>query len=612
MTSNPSDLPTSHTLTGLWARAVARQPGAPAVRADETVLTYAELDAFSDAVARDLLAAGVRPEERVALCLRRGVGVFAAILGVLKAGAAYVAIDPRYPVARRDLMIEGSGAGTVICDAGRTDEFAGLTGVTALPLVDPDAVLAVEPSAAGPSAVVARPGSAACVLFTSGSSGKPKATVLEHRSVVGFATNKALPELTSQDRVGQISSLSFDAFHFETWCALAHGAEIVVLPALPDLLASDMQRTLRRLRITAMLVPTMAVNHVVREDRDAFSALRILHTGGDTLLAGTCRDLLAGEFSGRLFNLYGPTEATTACSSHEVADLAPDADGVPIGRALDGARLHVLDDALRPVAPGAVGQLYVGGYGVARGYLDDPALTADRFLPDPFSADGSRMYATGDLVRPHADGVLGFVGRADHQVKIRGYRVEPGEVERLLGRHPAVREVAVLAHGNDQDRTLAAFVVRRGTMHHSDLRTFAEETLPDHMVPSQILFVGKIPATDNGKRDRAALLEMLESERARAVGYEPPSGRSELLLAGIWAELLAVENVGAGDDFFALGGNSMLAFRIRQRVRRETGVRVDLPEILHHPVLRDLAKVLDDLTDTAGTARTAGTAGVPR
>jgi amino acid adenylation domain-containing protein len=588
------------TLTDLWARAVERHPGAPAVTDDHNTLTYQELDSYADAVARDLRAAGVGPEAPVALHLRRGVGLFAGILGVLKAGGAYVAIDPRYPAARRQAMIDASGARVLLTESdwladGHAEQVLALT-----PYGEhepaPEFTAEVEPR------------SAACVLFTSGSAGQPKATVLEHRGIVGFAQNQALPALTSDDRVGQIASPSFDAFHFETWCAFAHGAQIVVLPALPDLLASDLRRTLRRLRITAMLVPTMAVNHVVREDRDAFSPLRILHTGGDAILAGTCRDLLAGSFAGRFFNLYGPTEATTACTAFEVTAVAPEAAGIPIGTAVEGAHVYVLDERGQPVAAGQVGHLHVGGRGVARGYLDDPSLTASRFLPDPFQADGSRMYATGDLVRVLPDGKLDFVGRADHQVKIRGYRVEPGEVERVLQRHPQVRDAAVLPHGRhgedgrDQDRNLVAFVVRRGPLQPGELRAFAEQELPDHMVPAKIVMLSKIPATDNGKRDRPALIGLLESDEARVRAHQPPTSASERLLAKIWSTLLATEGIGVTDDFFVLGGNSMLAFRVRQQIKRETGVAVDIGMILENSVLRDLAAVLDARTEPEARA----------
>jgi len=585
MRNRTSERAAPSTLTGMWAQMVERQPDALAVRDDDTDLSYAELDAFSDAVARVLLVAGVCPEDRVALHLKRGVGVFAAILGVLKAGGAYVAIDPRYPSARRDMMIEQSGAQVVLTEPDWIGSIQAAT-ILALPSAESG------PGAPLPPASVL-PKSAACVLFTSGSAGTPKATVLEHHSMAAFARNSALPALTPQDRVGQISSLSFDAFHYEMWTALAYGAQIVVLPSLTDLLAADLQGSLRRLRITAMLVPTMAVNHLVKEDRDAFSPLRILHTGGDVILADTCRNLRRGAFTGRLFNLYGPTEATTACTAFEVHRLPPEADNVPIGHALEGAVVYVLNEDLQPVESALTGQLFVGGTGVARGYLGNPGLTAERFLPNPFRADGSRMYATGDLVRQRSDGEIEFIGRADHQIKVRGYRVEPGEVERLLCRHEEVGDAAVLACGHGQDRTLVAFVVRRGGLQPDELRAFASKTIPDYMIPSTIMIVPTIPATDHGKRDWKALQDLWAFERVRARAYVAPASDGERILAGIWARLMSLETVGAADDFFAVGGNSMLAFRVRQRVKRETGVEMDFRDILARPVLRDLAELLE-------------------
>ncbi|GAA3427113.1 hypothetical protein GCM10018953_42960 [Streptosporangium nondiastaticum] len=581
------------TLIDLWAGTVQRRPDAQAVRDDRIELNYRELDRASNAVALQLIEVGVRPEDRVALYLRRSAGLFAGILGVLKAGGAYVAVDPRYPPARRDMMIEGSGADIVLTEPDWIGDVSARK-VLSLPPRDTASDESLPP-------VPVQAKNAACVLFTSGSSGKPKATILEHGNIVSFARNGALPALTQNDRVGQISNVSFDAFHYETWCAFARAAQVVVLPALPDLLASDMQRTLRRLKVSAMLIPSMALNHIVREDREAFSPLRILHTGGDVIFADTCRDLLDGDFAGRFLNLYGPTEATTACTAFEIRRPWPVTDSVPIGKAIDGVHLYVLDEDLTSVEAGEVGQLHIGGSGVARGYLGDQGLTAERFLPDPFQADGTRMYATGDLVRLRQDGDLDFIGRFDDQIKIRGYRVEPGEVERLLCQHPEVREAAVLSHGRGQDRTLVAFVVRRGALQHGELRAFAQRVLPDYMVPSKIIILTKIPATENGKRDRDALLAQLEAERARESNYEPPTGPSERLLAEIWTDLLALESVGSRDDFFALGGNSMLALRVRQRVKREAGAVLKFSDILEKPVLGDLAKVLETSMRTART-----------
>ncbi|MFF3499865.1 amino acid adenylation domain-containing protein [Streptomyces sp. NPDC003247] len=589
LTADGHDLPAAPpgspgTLVELFRNTARRHPDRPAVSDDTTSLSYAELDRRSDLVAALLRERGIGPEHRVAYHLRRGTPVFVTLLGILKAGAAYVPVDTRYPDARRDLMLTESRPSLVVTDpsesaraaAAGTDvwEF-GLDGLAqpAEPLPD----------------VHRR--NAACLLFTSGSSGTPKGVVLEHHNLVHFATNPALPALTEQDRVGHVSSLSFDAFHFETWYAFAGGAEIVVLPTMPDLLTGDIGRELRRRRITAMLVPTMAFNHVVKEDRDAFATLRVLHTGGDVVLPEACRQLLSGSFAGEFHNLYGPTEGTTACSAHRVSGVADGEDSVPIGRELAGTGLLVLDAGLDEVPDGTVGELHITGAGVARGYLGRPGLTAERFLPDPH-ATGARMYATGDLVLRGPDGALRYVGRADDQVKIRGYRVEPREVERILARHPQLREVAVLAAGTGTDRHLVALVVPHDEVSLKELRAFAQEAMPDFMVPSSIVKVAEIPANDHGKRDTKRLAELIDAHLRHRADHVPPRDETEKFLAELWSELLAVEEIGVHDDFFALGGNSLLAFRMQRRLVRELAVDISAREILTTSELGALAGIV--------------------
>ncbi|GIF96873.1 amino acid adenylation domain-containing protein [Catellatospora citrea] len=575
------------TLLHGFAQSVAQYGDRPAVSHDEHRLTYRELDARSTALAVDLVRRGIGVEDRVALYLERGVDLFVAVLGVLKAGAAYVAVDARYPDARRDYMITGGGCRAALTTPGWGERIAHLD----LPVTEWRSTQD-EPHAAFDAPAIAAQ-SAACVLFTSGSSGSPKAIVLEHRNLVNFAYNDGFPALTPTDRTGQVSSVSFDAFHFELWCSLARGAEIVVLPAFADLLAGDLQRELRRHRITAMLAPTVAVNHVVREDRDAFSSLRVLHTGGDVVLPAACRDLLGGSFSGIFVNLYGPSETTTACTAHPVDRLADDADTVPIGTAVDGATIYVLDPELRPVDPGQPGELHVGGAGVGRGYLNDPTLTADRFRPDPFAGDGRRMYATGDLARIRPDGLLDFLGRADDQVKIRGYRVEPRETERALRRHPQARDAAVLAVGNGDERRLVGFVVPYDTIAPRELRAFANSVLPDFMVPAELVVVAEIPGDAHGKRDTAALLQTYADQHSRRGQRTEPDGATEKYLADLWEDVLSVERISATDDFFELGGHSLLAFRVQRAVQRELGVLLEFREILDNGVLRDLAAAVD-------------------
>ncbi|KOV67958.1 hypothetical protein ADK64_08200 [Streptomyces sp. MMG1121] len=572
------------TLVELFRATVRRQPDRPAVSHDDTSLTYAELDRHSDRVAAVLRERGVGPEHRVAYHLRRGIPVFVTLLGILKAGAAYVPVDTRYPDARRDLMLTESRPTLVVTDPGESERVRSAgTDVWEFTLDGP-----TDP---GPALPDVHRQNAACLLFTSGSSGTPKGVVLEHRNIVHFATNPALPALTPQDRVGHVSSLSFDAFHFETWCAFAGGAEIMVLPTMPDLLTGDLGRELRRRRITAMLVPTMAFNHVVKEDRDAFATLRVLHTGGDVVLPEACRQLLSGSFSGSFHNLYGPTEGTTACSAHPVEPLAKGEDSVPIGRELAGTDLLVLDAALDPVPDGTVGELHIGGAGVARGYLGRPGLTAERFLPAP-DRTGARVYATGDLVRRGPDGALRYVGRADDQVKIRGYRVEPREAERILGRHPQLREVAVLAAGTGTDRHLVALVVPHDEVNLKELREFAQEAMPDYMVPSSLIKVAEIPANDHGKRDTRMLAAVLDEHLRHRADHVPPRDDTEKFLAELWSELLAVEEIGVHDDFFALGGNSLLAFRMQRRLVRELAVDISAREILVTSELGALAGMI--------------------
>jgi amino acid adenylation domain-containing protein len=584
------------TLTGLFASSVRQFADRPAASDDEQTLSYAELDRRSSELAAQLYARGVQAEDRVGLYLDRSVDVFVAIVAILKAGAAYVAVDTRYPDPRRDLMFTHSGAKLVVTRPEWRPRLAHLD----VNVLEFRSAPSVDDQPPFDTAVA--PDQAASVLFTSGSSGAPKAIVLEHRNVVSFAVNRSLPTLTPADRTGQISSLSFDAFHFEMWTTLARGAEIVVLPAVPELLAAGFRAELARRAITAMLVPTMVVNHVVREDRDAFAPLRILQAGGDVLLPSACRDLLDGRFAGELYNLYGPAEITTACTVQRVTEVEARLDSVPIGHALDGVTIHLLSPERQPVRPGDVGEIYVGGPGVARGYLDAPDLTDERFVASPFPTGPTRLYRTGDVARERPDGGLEFIGRVDNQVKVHGYRVEPGEVESALRRHPQIHDAVVLPCGEGTDRRLVSFVVLDGALTLKEVRGYAEATLPEYLAPSRYVALPEIPATEHGKRDMAALQELLDAHQRRHEGYSAPVTEAECYLAGVWEELLGVDRVGGTDHFFDLGGHSLLAFRVQNRVTRDLDVVLDYHTILDTPILADLAAEIDR-SRTAGTDR---------
>ena len=585
MTSQPEPqpAPAGDTLTALFAATAARVPDQVAVSDDQRSLTYAELDRASDAAARLLSAHGVTGEDRVGVYLNRSVDLCVAILGVLKAGAAYVAVDSRYPDTRRDLMLGASGAKVVITEpawVSRLDEL-------------PANIVTLGEESTGAVGADVTPGTAASVLFTSGSSGEPKPIVLEHRNIVSFAVNPALPALTGEDRVGQISSVSFDAFHFELWSTLGYGASLVILPPVPDLLAADFQRQLRRHRITAMLTPTMVVNQVVREDSDAFAPLRLLHVGGDVLQPAACREVLSGQFAGELYNLYGPAEITTACTFHRVTADDAAGDTIPIGVPLAGVSVYLLGPDGAEVPDGEIGEIHVAGPGVARGYQDRPELTAERFPAIVRDGRPQRVYRTGDLARRREDGVLLFVGRADNQVKVRGYRVEPGEVERALRAHHDVLDAVVLPDGDGEDRRLVAVVVLDAGLSVRELRDRVAAELPDFMVPSGFLSVREMPVNAHGKRDVEALRELLGEQRRRREEHVPPATDTERYLARLWAELLDVEDIGANEDFFALGGHSLQAFRAYRRIGRDLGVTLQFPTLLDNTVLRDLAAVID-------------------
>ncbi|MGH3761078.1 non-ribosomal peptide synthetase [Actinophytocola sp.] len=581
------------TITQLFARSAAEFADRPAVCDDDGhALTYAELDRESAALARRLVADGVRREDRVGIHRERDVDLVVSILAALRAGAAYVAVDLRYPKARRELMLRAAGCRVTLVDAHEPpplgDDIPTVGWNHDAPRTEPDGPVARLP-APGPE-------DAGAVLFTSGSTGTPKGVVVEHRNLVHFAMNPVLPQLVATDRVAQVANVSFDTFHYELWNSFAAGAEVVMMPSVPDLVRVDPGRALRRRRISVLLAPTMAFNHIAVEDAEVFAGLRLLLTGGDVIRPAACRNVLASTFAGVLTNLYGPTEGTTAATSRDIAEVAGDDTSVPIGIGLAGVTLRVLDPSFSPVATGEVGELYIGGTGVTRGYLGDPAKTAERFLPDPFGPPGAAMYATGDLVSMRPDGALNYLGRNDDQVKVRGYRVEPSEVERSLMACPDVLDATVLPQGSDEDRRLVAFLVLAtgGTL--PTVREYAEERLPDYQVPAELVQVREIPSTPHGKRDTAALLTGL-ADRERGRGDRvPPRTDTERYLVRVWEELLGTEQISATDDFFTVGGNSMLAFRMSRRITRDRAPELTLEAVLENTVLADMALIVDAAT----------------
>ncbi|HET6763606.1 MAG TPA: non-ribosomal peptide synthetase, partial [Longimicrobiaceae bacterium] len=461
---------------------------------------------------------------------------------------------------------------------------------------------------AGESASIAEaPGlgaqSLAYVVYTSGSTGTPKAVGVAHRGVVRLALEVDYVQLACDDRVAQASTASFDAFTWEMWAPLLTGAAIVIVPRDVALAPLAMARFIRERRLTSLFLTTALFNQVAREVPDAYAPLRSVLFGGEAADADAVRRVLAAGAPGRLMNMYGPSEGTTYASWHLINGLDENAVSVPIGRPVANTTLHVLDAQMRPVPAGVSGELYVGGDGVARGYLEGRGLTADRFVPDPFAAEaGARLYRTGDRVRCNAAGALEFLGRVDRQVKIRGFRIEPGEVESALAGHPALRDAVVEVAGTGADRELVAYVVPAAwpAPEPAELRAFLAKHLPPYMVPAAFVAMEALPLTPNGKVDRRALpAPELDRADAGAV-FAAPRTPVEERIAAMWGEVLGVERPGIDDDFFALGGHSLRATRVATRLRDAFGVELTVRDLFEAPTIRSLAMLVDERMASAG------------
>jgi amino acid adenylation domain-containing protein len=550
----------------------AQDPEAPAADFAGETVTAAELCRRAHRMARWLrrhgLAAEVAAEAPVALVLPPSLDLVVASLAVLEAGGVCVPIDPELPAGRIDRLLEASRATVVV--TGRDLEGAPFAGESAEPLrlpVDPDAL--------------------AYLLFTSGSTGTPKAVGLPHRAVARMAlADPAGPaKLSPEDRVALAANPSFDASLWEIWAPLLAGACLVGLEREALLAPRGLKSALAERRLSVLFVPTALLHTVAGEVPSAFRGLRLLLFGGEMADPAALRAVLAHSRPERLVHLYGPAEATTYAALQEVTDLPPRAAAVPVGRPAPGRRVYVLDPAVSPVPLGVEGEVWIGGEGLARGYAGAPDLTAERFLPDPFSgAPGARLYRTGDRARLRADGALEIRGRTDEQVKVRGFRVEPAEVRAALTRHPGVREAAVAAR---EGRLEAYAVPRSGArLEPDELLADLRRRLPAWMVPSRLAVVDALPLTASGKVDFRSLPEILP---ARPAAGPAPRTPVEQALAGIWQDILGRSVTNVQDDFFGLGGQSLDAVRATSRAACAFGVDLTVRALYEAPTVEAFA-----------------------
>ena len=593
----------------LFEEQVRRTPAALAVVYEEQSLSYEELNRQANQLARYLIDMGVKPEDRIAICVERGVGMVVGLLGILKAGGAYVPLDPAYPEKRLAYILEDTQAAFVLTQEKLEEKLTGLLPVAAR-LITLDRQwdeIRERVAALGTQNVELRqdinPHRLAYVIYTSGSTGLSKGVMVEHRSVVnlffGLKNSIYSADKTDGFRVSVNGPLTFDTSVKQIIQLLAgHVLHIVPQSVRRDpeaLLRFVHERKIEVFDCTPSQLRLLLEAGLAQERSDDSKwceSLQWVLVGGEHIDQSMWTMLARSGI--QFFNVYGPTECTVDATIGAVGR----GDEVPhIGRPIANTKIYLLDGKQRPVPLGAVGEIYIGGAGVARGYLNRPELTAQRFLRDPFTKAGKgRMYRTGDLGRYLADGNIEFLGRNDEQVKIRGFRIELGEIEARLAEHEWVREAVVVAREDEKgEKRLVAYVVAREEMEAGELaailRAHLVGILPEYMVPRAIVRLEALPLTPNGKLDRKALPEP-EGEAYGQHGYEQPQGEIEEALAAMWQELLGVERVGRQDHFFELGGHSLLAMRLIARVRQVLGVELAVSTLFARPMLEQLAEAV--------------------
>ncbi|HSK78975.1 MAG TPA: amino acid adenylation domain-containing protein, partial [Thermoanaerobaculia bacterium] len=586
-----TDYPREATIHALFAEQAALRPGAVAIVGAEESLTYAELKRRAGRLAGWLRTAGVEPEVRVGVCLDRSPERVVATLAVLEAGGVYVPLDPSYPRERLAYLVKDSAASVLLTEE-RWLPALPETGAAVLCL---DRLDREEPVGMAGEAWDVPATALAYVMYTSGSTGEPKGVAVPHRAVVRLVRETGYARFGPGEVFLQLAPYAFDASTLELWGALLNGGRVVIPP--PGVLSpGELGDLLGRHGVTTLWLTAGLFHQMVEENLPGLAGVRQLLAGGDVLSVPHVRRVLEELPGTLLINGYGPTENTTFTCCHPVTGPESLEPSVPLGHPIANTWVYVLDRHLQPVPAGVAGELFAGGDGLARGYLGRPALSAERFVPDPFGKEaGGRLYRTGDRVRRRPSGELEFLGRIDTQVKVRGFRVEPGEIEAALSAHPGVRDAVVLAQKEETGgRVLVAYVAgpEAGAPGPSELRDFLRGRLPDFMLPSAYVFLPSLPLTANGKVDRKELAK-LRPERVAASAGAAPRNPAEELIAGIFAEVLGVERVGIDQDFFALGGHSLLATRIASRVHSVFGVELPVRVVFEAPTVAGLAAWLE-------------------
>jgi amino acid adenylation domain-containing protein len=590
------DFPRGVCIHELFEAQCARTPDRTAVRAGDQVLTYRELNEQANQLARYLRRLGVQPGSLVALCVDRGVRMLVGLTAILKAGAAYVPLDPNNPKSR--LLRQLAGTAALVTETSLDGRLPVFDGPKIYLDID-GANWSDDPQSNVESS--GNPEDLVYVIFTSGSTGIPKGVAVRHRNLVNYTSfiqrRLELARYAEGWNFATVSTLSADLGNTSIFPALASGGCVDVIP---EQVALDSARLARHCRLHPIDVLKIVPSHLeaLLENNEGAGVLprKYLILGGEALTMRLVRRIRALGAQCEIGNHYGPTETTVESVVFRVGDYEDSErteQSVPIGCPIDNTQVYVLDSRQQPVPLGAAGELYISGEGVALGYLNQPELTAERFLDNPF-VQGSRMYKTGDLCRYLPNGDLVFLGRADDQVKIRGFRVETGEIEAALNRHPRVKQAVVVATDDTRgDTSLVAYLVgESGAQSDTEIRDDLREQLPDYMIPASIVWLPKLPLNANGKLDRQILSELEELPK-ESNGYIAPRTASEKAVADIWSEVLGNEQIGVGENFFEIGGHSLAGIQVISRIIKHFHVKLDVETIFDFPTIEGLAEATE-------------------
>ncbi len=582
-----SEFSSVHTIFEWHAK---RTPDRIALSIGEQTLSYSQLEVWSAEIASSLITSGVARGALVGLFMERSFELVAAIIGILRAGAAYVPLDPDYPPERVDFINRDSGAAVTLTQIHLRSRLPNGEGN----------VIIIEPPdsnrrGAGTTSIPARGGSSddlAYVMYTSGSTGVPKGVAVPHRGIIRLVCDADFFKVSADEVFLLLAPVSFDASTFEIWGALLNGAQLEITPPGQTSLGK-IGEVIHAAHVSILWLSAGLFNLMVEERLQDLVPVRQLLVGGDVLSVTHIRRALAELPATQLINGYGPTENTTFTCCHAIPRDLPEQGSVPIGRAIRGTRIHIVDEQLREVADGEEGELLAGGKGLALGYWQRPELTAEKFIRSPFSEGGGVLYRTGDQVRKLPDGTVEFLGRKDSQVKLRGYRIELGEIETAIRQHPAVRDCVVKVWRDPlANLHLAAYVVKRDghAVSESDLRHHAIGRLPEYMAPNDWMFLEQLPLNPNGKVDRAKLPETSNGARD-GKPVEPPRNETEKMLAGAWQGVLG-HPVDVVASFFDIGANSLMVTKVHEHLRRLHGLTLPLTDMFRFPSVRRLAEHL--------------------